>query len=336
MTPAAASPFKPGAFLNEREIKWPVHGMATADDFMHAARSQFTEVNGLIAAALPDWRDPTVVYRGHTDSAWGLHSTLFRALSDAKAERISERDLADAEKRVIQFARRPIAIQTPARGEKLGLNLSDGQLLAVLQHHATPTRFIDVTQDARVGLYFACEKSDSADGRLFFIALRAGDPARAGSDYSSSEPWLALGTAPNALPWSKAVRGSRTAESDWTSRVFLVDGGGLDPRMSAQKGAFLVGGCNRSYSSRNIQYSGRWLTAAELLELSSLAIHFRKTLQRRAAGNWTAFAWTIRIPARLKAPIRALLALDGVSEESIYPDYDAFKQLGIERAKAVN
>lgn len=322
-------------FLNDREIPKSVHGMNSAEDFVKAARTEFGELNTRLREALSDWASPIIVYRGHVDAGWGLHSTLFRALSDARPGRISERDLADAEQRVLESARKPIEIETPKHGKKLGLNLSDGQLLAVLQHHATPTRFVDVTQDALVGLYFASEKSDGIDGRLFFIVLPSGDPQDPGADYTEGKSWLSLGSAPAQLPWSAAVRGRATADSAWTSRVFLVDGGGLDPRMSAQKGAFIVGGCNRSYSNRNTPYKGDYLTAAELLEVSSVAINFRQSLQKRKAGQWSAYAWTIRIPSELKSQIRTLLTEDGVGEDSIYPDFDAFKQLGIDRAKAV-
>jgi len=101
----------------------------------------------------------------------------------------------------------------------------------VLQHHAIPTRLIDVCTSGLAALYFATEGPDTRDGRLFVIGQRLN---------SGSLPTLALGKE-EALPWLGAARGASYSAADWTATVLSVDDPALDPRMRAQLGHFLVG-----------------------------------------------------------------------------------------------
>ncbi|HML51890.1 MAG TPA: FRG domain-containing protein [Propionicimonas sp.] len=330
---ASEGDFSVQLFLDDRKIDARSFGITNPESFVDAAKSGFPGICESIRHAVKTWPNPTIVFRGHANCAWGIRSTLHRVLSGSGDPKVTETGLWDAEQRVIKAARDPIRVDGDRYGARLGLNLSDGQLLAVLQHQGAPTRFVDVTEDARVCLYFACEELDSVDGRLFFIALPDRNALPPASNYLDKGTLLDLGGEGGDLPWLGGARGTKMADSDWTSRVFLVDAGGLDPRMSAQRGLFVVGGCNRAYPSRNLSWNRRYLSSDELLQVSSLSIGFPKDLRSQKTRAWPAVAWTVKIPASAKPRIRSLLAQAGVDRDSLYPDYAGFSQLAILSAR---
>ena len=316
--------------LVDFEIGESIHGLVDERKLVLAAQGGFLDIATSIRAALPSWPDVSIIFRGQTNRAWGIQSTLYRSLEDKLGHQPTEFELEAAEGRVIDAARRPRGVPHRTQGQRLGLNLTDGELLAVLAHHGCPTRFVDVTDDGRVALYFAVEKDDQLDGRLFFIAMDSSSDAT--TNITTPGLWLDLGAKP-ALPWGGAAIGVRDSRGAWSSSVFRAAREHLDPRMSAQGGSFLVGGLNRAYSDRNITYRKRALSANELIDLSSLPIGFRSSLKPNRGQPWPAYSWTMKIPAVLKPLVRKELADAGIDGESIYPDYDAFLELAEEEAR---
>ncbi|MHA6757289.1 FRG domain-containing protein [Streptacidiphilus sp. PAMC 29251] len=184
-----------------------------------------------------------MAYRGQPNAEYGLSSSLFR-LCRTHVERVTEELMERTEARIIGAMRQ----------EGLGRLMMDGELLAVLQHHGIPTRLIDVSVRPKEALFFAVDRDDDFDGRLFAIQLhpKNGKLDKINLDGSSD------------LPWKGSALGTRYSKSAWTNRVAIAEPMDLDPRMRAQRGRFLVGGLAASNERQRMQYQHRRLTAVEL------------------------------------------------------------------------
>ncbi|MHB8246505.1 MAG: FRG domain-containing protein [Acidimicrobiales bacterium] len=257
----------------------------------------------------------TFYFRGQEDESWGISSSLYRAVARScqSGEPVEEWMLRDAEKRVINTM----------RDQGLGYRMSEGELLMVLQHHLIPTRLVDVSTSARPALYFAAESQDSIDGRLFIIGLH---------QRSRNTQTISLQSDP--LPWATSARRTK-AESEWTSKVALVDEQPLDPRMRAQQGRFLAGGIRRRYGGMAISLAGKDLPASMYPEICVLNLFpprrgARKPVASRSGGA----VWSLRIPAEWKAPIReALKNRAHMTKDHMYPPYDESRRLGVVAAE---
>jgi hypothetical protein len=246
------------------------------------------------------------LYRGQADSAWGLSSTLYRAVKGAGP--VTEQILARAEG----------AIVAEMRKQGLGLRMKDGELLMVLQHHAIPTRLIDFCHSGLAALFFATSDADTTDGRLFVIGQRRSQ---------ASQLQLALDRE-ESLPWLGTARG-RYARASWTASVFAVEDAPLDPRMRAQRGCFLVGGLIHRFRGENIMIGGRIQSAEVLPELTTLKVFFPLPgANKPTSDRWPAVGWTIRIPGEWKPKLRVMLAAREHDQDHMYPDFDGSRRLG--------
>lgn len=319
------TPDQVDAFFSELEIA-PA-GATTAEGFVDAFNTNL--IADEVRRAVTGWPGVKVVYRGQRNCQWGIVSSLAREVSRGRHHELTEKRLCDAEERILREAQAKDVSTLPGPGTWLGRNLSDGEILAVLQHQEAPTRFIDVTEDPLVALYFAADKEDTTPGRVFIILLRDNGGA------STRDPLVPDGltldlagptTRPDgwALPWPR-TRTSRNSKGAWTNSVFHVDAGRLDPRISAQRGSFIVGGLARAYGGGIVPAS-----AEEVPYITSLAIGFRGTtrVQRKINESARAYAWTVRVPAELKPGIRDVLRhKHQVHQDSLFPDYREFKRL---------
>lgn len=248
-------------------------------------------------------------FRGQINSSWGISSSLQR-FSGAR----HEAELAEAERRVID----------EMRDHGLGLNATDGQLLMMLQHHSIPTRLIDVSTSPQPALFFAAEKEDQRDGRLFVIGL----PHYEGRD----APYFdAVQLSSEDLPWDGAAKGKQRSSSDWTKRIALVEEVPIDPRMMAQEGRFLVGGLIKRYAGENPMTvdKGEEVPIECWPEVTSLNLFFPKKTAKPAVRP-PALGWSIRIKATWKPKLREWLQNreDSISEESIYPKFIECERIG--------
>ena len=245
-------------------------------------------------------RQQTVVgrlfYRGQSNHGNGLSSSLHRLVANESTRAITEELLGKAERSILH----------EASSHGLDKNVSPGELLMMLQHHQAPTRLLDVSLKPLEALYFAVERADAKDGRLFVVWL-------------NDQPVLKLAESDD-LPWTQYVLGGGKAASKWTQSVRLVDERPLDPRMRAQEGRFLVGGVQRAYANLNIWHT-KQLRVVERQKISMLCIGFLSASPGSSPDTkWPALGWTVRIPAKWKPELRARLAMINISHESMYPD----------------
>lgn len=296
----------PEKFFDERRLN-DHEGFRDPDEIW----ASLNDAGKLERFQLPESR---LLFRGQTDAGWGLNSTLYRVArsrlrelhgTSAKVKARAESGLIDVEESVVQLARQ----------NGLGRNMSDLQLLGLLQHHGSPTRLIDVSEDPLVGLYFAVEGQDDRDSR-FFILTGGRDPL---DDREKDQ-----------LPWLDWVRQGNTRRPEWSQRVWLVDASAQDARMVSQSGKFLLGGLY-SPGGDLPQYwkeSRASIPVSELREITTLAINFpARELAARDGNRWSAYGWTIRIEAAWKEPLRELLAQAGLTRDSIYPPVDEVRRL---------
>ena len=112
-----------------------------------------------------DWPNSTLVFRGHENESWPLASSAERRLkaSLSSQSRIPDRLFTEYHEDLLKKCKLKNYDQ---REQK---QLDDLELLADLQHHGAATCLIDFTRNALVALWFACQKSDDADGKVFVV-----------------------------------------------------------------------------------------------------------------------------------------------------------------------
>lgn len=266
--------------------------------------------------------DEKQYFRGQSQSHFGLTTSLYRLCQgNVDGVRVQEQHLAAAE----------AAIMQALREEGMGRRMTDGELLMVCQHHGVPTRLLDVSSMPLEALYFAVEKEDQSDGRLFIIT-----PHMSGQLPHCREP-LEL-SATRDLYWARMARGPLQAAGEWTNEVRLVDEEPLDPRMRAQAGKFLVGGVHRAYGG--LTMSG--VDKEARTDITNFAINFAaNTGPKKIHSSWPASGWTIRIPAKWKVEFRNRLTrlnetteIEKIALDWMYPPVSEIRRLATHVAKS--
>jgi hypothetical protein len=206
--------------------------------------------------------------------------------------------------------------------------------LATLQHFGAPTRLVDVTLNAFIGVWFAVEEKfkngepvyEDVDGRLFAIdvtrrLINEDDEHREWED-KMGRPWKDL----TAREWC-------TTAWAWRPPAF-------EARIASQHGAFLVGGVPSAVAPPDkvgpLQWpkdpgpeGGKW-GIDDVRRSTSLAFRMHKVGPLKGGvGQAGQPAFTFRIKASAKKEIRERLRqLFGYSHSTIYPDFPGFAQFG--------
>jgi hypothetical protein len=290
----------PGEFFHSRELN------ATHSKRFNSIEKLWDILENEQDLPLADWTTPNTLrhltsvdrlfFRGQTNQGHGLSTSLHRFATSESTQDLSEQLLAGIEKSILDEAKR----------HGLDKNVTPGALLMILQHHAAPTRLLDVSVKPLEALYFAVERYDARDGRLFIVWL-------------NDQPDVSLVERLD-LPWAEHLGQDGRVAKEWTQSVRLVDEPPLDPRMIAQQGRFLVGGIQQATETMNLWYDNQ-LRITERQAISMLSINFPKVSQREMkTTRWPALAWTIRIPAKWKMELRSRLQEVGITYDSMYPD----------------
>ncbi|GEK87725.1 FRG domain-containing protein [Microbacterium aerolatum] len=271
-------------------------------------------------------RGRQLVWRGVRNASYGLLSSAYRWFKDRDAVVPSEGRMRELESGLLAVAR----TTWPDRGG------SALETLAHIQHYGGPTRLIDVSHSPMIALFFATEQKydhkshlplPDEDGRIF--AFQANDRTiELNSTWGTRElPWL---------DWGKQDHG-------WETELPFVwnPPRALNERISAQQGAFLVGGVPSLPHGQNSRYRmpGAWqsgnmktMPAKDVRQVTSVSM-FLKSLERRTATNSQA-AYTLRIEKAAKPGIREQLADEhGLHHGTVYPDRFGLASYGADIAK---
>lgn len=282
----------------------------------------------------PDLR---LVWRGARSADWGIHSSLFRHLSDVNGVRPPQKKpkgkqpYPDED----QMVRAEVEILRIARTDWRFDGMSALETFARVQHAGGHTRLLDVTKNPYIAAWFAVEAdddTDDVDGRVIAFATtpvaKEGKPeipdpvVQLDAEWGDRMPaWHALAdpTARQGADWGTGAR----------RRVWVPPN--YDPRILAQNAAFLLDGVPISTRGVNSYFKnadGAYWSKADLLASASLFVKTAKPT-RKPSYNAKNFAptFTFRITAGAKKEIRRLLETRfGFTKSYIYPDVTALAQ----------
>lgn len=288
-------------------------------------------IEGVLKKATDEGRQ--YAWRGQVNSDWALHSSLYRRLSITVQHNPVERALSLKEKEILVRLHRWGLHNVPGRGRLSVLNQT-----AMLQHFGAPTRLIDISFNAWIGVFFATEEkwsnsilsNETDDARLFAIDVTD----RIINEQPEKRHW----EDSLSCPWTDS---SKIPPLEWTTSFFAWRPPSLDSRISAQNGGFIFGGVPGSTRPNNKKFqfpkspkfSDKNWSIDEGRGACCIALRPHKFGATAGAPPKNA-CYTFRISATIKADIRKRLELMfGYKHSTIYPDYTGFSDMAIPELK---
>ena len=272
-------------------------------------------------------------WRGQVNSDWALHSSLYRRLSITTALNPIEKEFSKEEKNILVSLHQWGLHNVQGRGRLSVLNQ-----LAMLQHFGAPTRLIDVSFNAWVGVFFSVEEkwsnsilvNENDDARLFAFDVTNNII----NEQFNRREW----EDSYSRPWNdeKIIN-----QPEWTTSFFAWKPPSLDARISAQNGGFIFGGVpgatgpNRTKFQfpKSPNFKDGWWPINKGRAACSLALRPHKfSANTRAIPSYACY--TFRISAGAKKDIRERLKLMfGYEHSTIYPDYTGFSDFAVPHLK---
>ncbi|HEY9017833.1 FRG domain-containing protein [Thiomicrospira sp.] len=291
-------------------------------------------INQIMSKALD--KNIKFAWRGQVDASWPLHSSLYRRMNLTKGKILTEDDIAKEEGNILAELHRWGLHSSGHTGRLSILNQ-----LAMLQHYGAPTRLIDITFNAWVGVWFAVEEkwrngeqvNEDKDARLFAFdvtdrLINENDSFRCWEDFLH-RPW-------------KASMENGVNKKEWTTSVFSWKPANLDARIAAQNGGFLFGGIPASTKPDNKRFqfpkspsNDGWWSIEEGRRACCIATrpHVFESGKGKSPGSGALY--TFRIKASAKQDIRNRLEkLFGYKHSTIYPDFSGFSSFANPKIKS--
>jgi len=309
--------------LEKAEAKPYARDVALPDDYW---RSYEHPVDGLTAyleavQMISTYQAATgsrFVWRGASNAAWPLYSSLVRAYLARHGHTPMESDLREFEQGVLD----------EAREWRLDWHLSGGrlvalELMAALQHYGVPTRMLDFTFNPLIALWFAVDRPGNVHGRVFAIDISNRLVSR--ENAAEAEPW-----------WLRIDAGTTTT---WATESWIWRPPPLEPRIVRQEGCFLMGGVPSTQPARQVREGGdgawRLLHASEVRQCMSVPfrlINYQQAVAAAAGGQMIgmppkARAFTLRIQRKERLRSELMQAF-GYSHPSLFPDFPGFAAFG--------
>ncbi|WP_166805288.1 FRG domain-containing protein [Cryobacterium sp. TMT4-10] len=222
---------QPASWRHSREFESPSSYFSESD----VSVGSFDELTRTVDRIQANHRGK-LLWRGQENSAWGLHSSLFRTLAERQGtnliretptesmytdlQRFPDEDaMVQAEARTLDIARREWRFDSQRSLE----------ILARIHHHGGPTRLIDFSFNPYIAAWFATAEvaNDGVEGRLFALATHGPNRAAAEPQILLDEVW-----GGNNLPWhawnSKELRnvnnwGNGSLRRFWVPRPMTAE-----------------------------------------------------------------------------------------------------------------